>query len=209
MWYYIKVGKVFMKKVFKNKLYSLQLLVDDDLKKDINRISNDCNRVIASYESVSEFSDDNEDTYLDDNYDFERDREELKNLLEKSFEFDRYFVFMLYLKGEPVGYAIYTQREKTNSFVLEFIHVSKEYTNMGIGSMLLKKSCCILKKDFKADEIMATINKANPRSLAMHNNFITSNDLNLYVNDYGNRVTYHIDLANLKTKNKKENEFEM
>ena len=187
-----------MKETIINKLYKIKRFDDCDFLKSMQDIVYDTNRVIASYEYLDENDDCCE---VNDDYDFEKDQDALNKLYTENFLDDVvYHVYVMYIKDEPIAYAIYSQKDDTNSYVLEFIHVSKHWTAMGNGTILLQFSAKDLKSTFDAQEILATINKRNLKSLYLHMRFANDNNLDCYVNDYDDRITYHMDISNLNVK---------
>lgn len=187
-----------MKVVYKDALFLIKKYDTTDFLQNMQEIVSNCNRVIASYEIVDETD---EMLYANDDYDFERDKEALSDLFTNNFlDNIKYNVYILYIENAPVGYAIYSQKDNTNSYVLEFIHMSKDYTSMGYGTFLLKQSATNLKNTEKAEEIMSTINKNNAKSLYLHESFIAKNGLKYYINDYGDRFVWHMDISKLNEK---------
>ncbi len=191
-----------MEVVYKDKLCCLHKYSSKDFSKSMKNIVDDCSRVIASYEIADE---NDEDMFIDDAYDYEKDKEELNDMFVDNFLDDtKYFVYVLYNEGVPIGYAIYSQVDKTNSYILEFIHISKQFKSMGFGSFLLDKSVFDMKLKDGANEIVSTIAKSNLKSMYLHDKFISKNHLKSYINDYGDRYTIHINISKLKQKESDE-----
>ena len=164
-----------MEVVYKDKLCCLHKYSSKDFSKSMKNIVDDCSRVIASYEIADE---NDEDMFIDDAYDYEKDKEALNDMFVDNFLDDtKYFVYVLYNEGVPIGYAIYSQVDKTNSYILEFIHISKQFKSMGFGSFLLDKSVFDMKLKDGANEIVSTIAKSNLKSMYLHDKFISKNHL--------------------------------
>lgn len=194
----IIILEVFMEVVYKDKLCCLNKYDTNDFHKSMKDIVDDCSRIIASYEIID---DNDEDTSPDDFYDYEKDKEALNDMFVDNFLDDtKYFVYVLYNEGNPIGYAIYSQIDKTNSYILEFIHISKQYKSLGFGSLLLNKSIFDMKIKEDAGEIVSTIAKSNLKSIYLHDKFISKNHLKSYINDYGDRYAIHINISKLKQK---------
>ncbi len=187
-----------MKEVYRDQYCYINEYNATDFANNMNEIVDSCSRIIASYEVLD---DNNYDSNFDKDYDFEADKEALNNLFMDNLLDDvNYHIYILNLSNTPVGFAIYSQKDDTKSYVLEFIHISKDYTSLGLGSLLLNQSAINLKQSLGAEEIMSTINKNNSASMALHEKFISKNSLKTYINDYSNRMVFHINLSRLNEK---------
>lgn len=159
-------------------------------------ITEDCLRILASYAYGIE-DDDQSDIALE----YQDAKHQLMNIFDNFFDdYQQGFVCILCYNNTPVSYVIYNNINKTNSWIVEMIQTSCDYTNLGFGSKLLKQSALLLKNYAGAKEIIATINSKNNSSLAMHERFVSEHNLHCYRDYYDNRTAWHIDISNLKSK---------
>ena len=187
-----------MQEIKLSKMLTIKGYDGNDFEKCIDDITLDCTRIIASYEIFDEFDDES----FDNDYDFEQDKEALKQLYTNYLINETgYYVFILYNQNTPIGFAIYSNIENTDSYILEFIHVRKDYAGMGYGTTLLRHTALNLKNYAQAGELVSTINKNNARSLAMHESFVRSANLKCYFNDYGDKIAVHMDIGKLSENN--------
>lgn len=173
-----------------SKSFSIKVYDCNDFKINKDTINTDCLRIISSY-ALNDFD-----------YNYEKDLETFQRINDDFFyDISQGCVYIMYHNSTPICYAIYSKIENTNSWILEIIHTHKSYTNFGYGSTILRNSALNLKQYLGAEELVATVNKQNKSSLAIHRNFAKKSNLKCFTNDYGETVSFHIDISTLNKDN--------
>ncbi len=195
--------------VIDNGYLVMKAYAAEDYKVNSEQINKECLNIIESYEK-----DDDDFDYEEEDYSQEEDFDEEQQLAMDSFEkitedfFDDErdgMIYILYnVHGEPVSYAIWSQKDRTDSWLLEFIQTNKRWRGCGFGGTLLEQSATNLAMFKDAKEIMSVIVNQNASSRAMHETFYKKHNLKCSVIIDAGRREYCVPTANLLKDFQKE-----
>ena len=113
-------------------------------------------------------------------------------------------IYFLFAKDKPVSFAIYSQIDNTNAWVLELIYTHKKYAKLGLASALLRVSASDLKNTYQAEEINSTVNGKNASSLYLHQSFGNVNGVKTTFDRIDERIKFHFNIEQLNAKTMEE-----
>ena len=172
----------------KNKGYFKIVRFDkDDYINNFDEINTQMLRIVSSHEKSG--------------FDYEEAKQNLADLnndLFLSLLWDtKLYVVIDTREDNPVSFALFSHDQQRADWHLEYICTHEEYTNAGIAEGLLKMATIDLSKtEYK--QITSTVNKSNHASLAMHDRFANSTNIDLsreWVDE--DRVLYVFDTSKL------------
>ena len=166
----------------------------EDYLANSEKVNDDCMHIISSYDSKDDEEDFDQEDYSNQYEDEEymKAMESFGKITEDFFMDDRDgMIYILHnIHGEPVSYAIWSQKAGTDSWLLEFIQTNRHWRGCGLGGTLLEKSATNLAMFKDAKEIMSVIVDDNASSKAMHETFYKKHNLKCSVMVDGERREY-------------------
>ena len=164
-----------------------------------NKEVNDCFvNILSSYE------------YDNESYDINKARDYVEDLNYKMYLSDLDTkIYIFYLEGHPVTFAIYNRIEHTDDFMLELIYTHSDYTTLGFATYMMRFAAKDLKERYNAKNIHTVVAKKNNPSLYLHKSFSKVDGVKTASEDCGSKYKFRFDISELKTNKSKSEESEL
>ncbi len=167
-----------MKTVSQNKLYKLVSFSRNDFISDFDKIAHDFGNIFQTSKRGNP-----EVNRLDA-------EDKIKDLmLQIRCDETSGFVYFVYDNNDlPISVVVYTGSNK--NLHLEIVATREDYKSMGFASNLCLKSFSDLANNYDIDEITATVNESNRRSIALQESIIRDDRIECFIDYEDDRIGY-------------------